>query len=259
MNLLTNCLILIVAFFSGIDGILDEWQFHQPIVTCTLTGLIYGDLNTGILIGAALQVITIGWMNLASVVAPDIAFAGVTGGIMVCGPAQLTVSQGVIIAILASVVGQWLTVRSRKVAVNFVHQADQAALDGKLSLISSLHIKSMTIQGLRVLLPTVLVLLISVKPVGDVFRLIPKTINHGLDIAASILAIVGFSIIVTTVETKSLWIWFAGGFVLAAFLKLSLVAVILIGIFLTAIYLVIEAKRQNKQPDDPFGDDLDDL
>ena len=31
MNPFTIILIVIVALFAGMEGILDEWQFHQPI------------------------------------------------------------------------------------------------------------------------------------------------------------------------------------------------------------------------------------
>ena len=30
-------------------GILDEFQFHQPLVTCTLIGLVTGNLEAGII------------------------------------------------------------------------------------------------------------------------------------------------------------------------------------------------------------------
>lgn len=33
-------LVLLVAFVAGIEGILDEFEFHQPIVACTLIGLV---------------------------------------------------------------------------------------------------------------------------------------------------------------------------------------------------------------------------
>lgn len=35
-------LVLLVAFVAGIEGILDEFEFHQPIVACTLIGLEIG-------------------------------------------------------------------------------------------------------------------------------------------------------------------------------------------------------------------------
>ena len=42
LNAIQMNLVVFVAFLAGMEGILDEWQFHQPIVACTLIGLVTG-------------------------------------------------------------------------------------------------------------------------------------------------------------------------------------------------------------------------
>ena len=37
MSAISIVLIAIVALLAGMEGILDEFQFHQPLVACTLT------------------------------------------------------------------------------------------------------------------------------------------------------------------------------------------------------------------------------
>ena len=46
LNIIQIILVLIVAFLAGMEGILDEFQFHQPIIACTLIGLVTGELST---------------------------------------------------------------------------------------------------------------------------------------------------------------------------------------------------------------------
>ena len=36
MSAITILLVAIVALLAGMEGILDEFQFHQPLVACTL-------------------------------------------------------------------------------------------------------------------------------------------------------------------------------------------------------------------------------
>ena len=36
MSFISVILIVVVAFLAGMEGILDEFQFHQPLVACTL-------------------------------------------------------------------------------------------------------------------------------------------------------------------------------------------------------------------------------
>ena len=45
MNAIQMILVVGVAFLAGMEGILDEWQFHQPLVACTLIGLVTGHLD----------------------------------------------------------------------------------------------------------------------------------------------------------------------------------------------------------------------
>ena len=47
MSAITILLVAIVALLAGMEGILDEFQFHQPLVACTLIGLVTGHLQEG--------------------------------------------------------------------------------------------------------------------------------------------------------------------------------------------------------------------
>ena len=80
MNPITILLIVIVALLAGMEGILDEFQFHQPLVACTLIGLVSGHLQEGIILGGSLQMIALGWANIGAAVAPDAALASVASG-----------------------------------------------------------------------------------------------------------------------------------------------------------------------------------
>ena len=60
MSGITILLVIVVAFLAGMEGILDQFQFHQPIVACTLIGLVTGHLTEGIILGGSLQMIALG-------------------------------------------------------------------------------------------------------------------------------------------------------------------------------------------------------
>ena len=82
MSPISVLLVIIVAFLAGMEGILDEWQFHQPLVACTLIGLVTGHPSEGILLGGSLQMIALGWANIGAAVAPDAALASVASAIL---------------------------------------------------------------------------------------------------------------------------------------------------------------------------------
>jgi len=71
MDFITLLLVIIAAMLAGMEGVLDQFQFHQPIVACTLIGLATGNVEMGILLGGSLQFIAVGWMNIGAAIAPD--------------------------------------------------------------------------------------------------------------------------------------------------------------------------------------------
>ena len=82
MSAISIVLVIVVAFFAGMEGILDEWQFHQPLVACTLIGLVTGHPTEGIMLGGSLQMMALGWANVGAAVAPDAALASVASAII---------------------------------------------------------------------------------------------------------------------------------------------------------------------------------
>ena len=82
MSIISAILVVVVAFLAGLEGILDQFQFHQPLVACTLIGLVTGNLTAGIMLGGSLQFIALGWANIGAAVAPDAALASVAAAII---------------------------------------------------------------------------------------------------------------------------------------------------------------------------------
>lgn len=111
MNIITVILIVIVALLAGMEGILDEFQFHQPLVACTLIGLVTGHLTEGIMLAGNLQLMALGWANVGAAVAPDAALASVASAIiMVLGLDGATdvnsvISTSIAVAVPLSVAG----------------------------------------------------------------------------------------------------------------------------------------------------------
>ena len=75
-------LLIVVAAIAGMGSVLDEAQFHRPLVACTLVGLVLGDMTTGIILGGTLEMLALGWMNVGAAMAPDAALASVVSAIL---------------------------------------------------------------------------------------------------------------------------------------------------------------------------------
>ena len=99
MSAISIVLVIIVAFLAGMEGVLDEFQFHQPLVACTLIGLVTGQLEAGIILGGTLQMIALGWANIGAAVAPDAALASVASAIILVLGGQGTAGVSTAIAV----------------------------------------------------------------------------------------------------------------------------------------------------------------
>ncbi len=105
ITLLQIVLVFIVACIAGMESVLDEFQFHRPLIACTLIGAVLGDMKTGIIIGGTLEMIALGWMNIGAAVAPDAALASIISTVLVIAGHQ-SIGAGIALAIPLAAAGQ---------------------------------------------------------------------------------------------------------------------------------------------------------
>ncbi|OUP10156.1 PTS mannose/fructose/sorbose transporter subunit IIC [Collinsella sp. An2] len=268
MSVLTIILIVIVAFLAGMEGILDEFEFHQPLVACTLIGLVSGHLEAGIVLGGTLQMMALGWANIGAAVAPDAALASTASAILMVialngGTAQSeAISTAIAVAVPLSVAGLFLTMVVRTLAIPIVHAMDAAAAKGNFGAIDRWQIIAICMQGVRIAIPAAALCFIPQEAVTAALNAMPAWLTDGMSIGGGMVAAVGYAMVINMMATKEVWPFFVLGFCLAAISELTLIALGAIGICLALIYLGL--KELAKQgggaagSGDPLGDILDD-
>ena len=215
MTALTFILVVLVAFIAGVASVVDERQFHRPLVACTLMGLALGDLPTGIMLGGFLELIALGWMNVGAAMAPDSALASTISALVVIQGHQ-NIDTGIAIAVPLAAAGQVLTIFVRTITVFFQHQADNFAKTANFRGIELMHISGMVLQGLRVAIPTAIVALISSEELTRLLNMIPAEVTVGLRIAGGMITVVGFAMVINMMRSKALMPFFFLGFIAAA-------------------------------------------
>ena len=266
MSIISMVLVVVVAFLAGLEGILDQFQFHQPLVACTLIGLVTGNLTAGVMLGGSLQFIALGWANIGAAVAPDAALASVAAAIILVlggdfSPKGIAVAQG--IAIPLAVAGLFLTMIVRTLSVGLVHTADAAAKKGDIKGVERAHFIALLLQGLRIAIPAALLLMIPDTAVKSALDAMPAWLKEGMEVGGSMVVAVGYAMVINMMATREVWPFFAIGFALAAVSGLSLIAFGTIGVSLALIYLSLSKKGGNggggaATSNDPIGDILED-
>lgn len=266
LNFIQMILVVIVAFLAGMEGILDEFHFHQPVIACTLIGLVTGTLAPCLILGGQLQLIALGWANIGAAVAPDAALASIASAIILVlgGQGKAGVDSAIAIAIPLAVAGLLLTIIARTIATAIVHLMDAAAKEGSFRKIEMWHIIAICMQGLRIAIPAALILAVGSGPVRGMLEAMPAWLTDGLAIGGGMVVAVGYAMVINMMATREVWPFFAIGFVLATIQQLTLIALGTIGVSLALIYLALSKQGgsgnggNTSGAGDPLGDIIDD-
>ena len=252
MSVISMVLVVIVAFLAGMEGVLDEFQFHQPLVACTLIGLVTGQLVPCIILGGSLQMIALGWANIGAAVAPDAALAAVASAIILVqgGQGRAGVDTAIAVAIPLAVAGLFLTMIVRTLSVICVHQMDAAAAKGSFKGVEAWHIIAVCLQGIRIAIP------------AAALNSMPAWLTDGMSIGGGMVVAVGYAMVINMMATKEVWPFFAIGFCLAAVSDLTLIALGVIAVSMALIYLKLSENAGSgnggSNTGDPLGDILND-
>jgi len=257
MSTLQLILLVIVAAIAGMGSVLDEAQFHRPLVACTLVGLVLGDIKTGIILGGTLEMLALGWMNVGAAMAPDAALASVISAILVIIGKQ-SIGAGIAIAIPIAAAGQVLTIFVRTITVFFQHLADKYAETGNTRGIEMCHILGLLLQGIRVAVPAAIVgALAGTDAVNAMLASIPPVITRGLQVSGGFIVVVGYAMVINMMNIKSLMPFFFIGFLIAAFTNVNLIGFGAVGV-ICAIFHIQSIANQSKAVVAGGLDDIDD-
>ncbi|NVY95953.1 PTS mannose/fructose/sorbose transporter subunit IIC [Lactobacillus sp. DCY120] len=267
LNLIQIILVLIIAFLAGMEGILDQFHFHQPVIACTLIGLVTGNLVPCLILGGSLQMIALGWANIGAAVAPDAALASIASAIILVlgGQGKAGVTTAIAIAVPLAVAGLLLTILVRTLSTGIVHFMDAAAKEGDFRKIDFWQIVGICLQGLRIAIPAGLILAIGAGPVRSLLSLMPAWLTDGLAIGGGLVVAVGYAMVINMMASREVWPFFAIGFVLATIKDLTLLGLGAIGLAVALIYLALSNQGGSNNSSggstanvgDPVGDLID--
>lgn len=267
MNGIQMILVVLIAFIVGCSSVMDQMEIYQPLVACSLVGLVTGHLGLGVMLGGQLQFIAMGWANVGAAMAPDASLAGIAAAIILIeggtGPAGIGTAVG--LAVPLAVAGLFLTMLVRTLTVGIAHIMDRKAEEANYRAIERWQFIGLALQGLRVAIPAALLLAIPADVVRQGLESMPAWFTQGMTIGGNMVVAVGYAMVINMMASKEVWPFFFLGFALAALNELTLISLGIIGVVLALLYLTLEGKNENgsnggnsNNSGDPLGDILDD-
>lgn len=237
----------LVAFIAQSEYALGTSLISRPIVTGLLTGLVLGDMETGIVMGASLP--------------PDVVTGGILGvafAINSGAGAETALLLGLPIATLALIVKN---IYNGMFIPLLCHKADAYAEMGDTRGIERMHL----ISGIGLSLTLGIIVTVSylagVNMVKGFLDAIPEFIKHGLSVATGIIPALGFAMLARLLINKKVAPYFFLGFVLMAYLKIPVTGIAILGA-IVAVVMVNMPKFAASQPAPAQGashDDEDDF
>ena len=238
MTALQFVMLIIVTSISGIGANSEEFQTHHPIISSTLVGLALGDLKTGIIVGAAMELVALGWMTVGAASPPDPALAGTVAATLAI-LAHVSTGVAVSIAITVAIAGQLLQiVQLSTIQVFIVYLADKFAKKANTRGIGFTHWLTAVPSAIRVALPTALVAwFASADFAKQMFANMPKVLTGGLTVASGFMVVVGYAMVLKQINRKDLLPFFFIGFLIMTFSNgITLIAMSIMGLCFAFIY-----------------------
>ncbi|MHC5375540.1 PTS mannose/fructose/sorbose/N-acetylgalactosamine transporter subunit IIC [Enterococcus sp. LJL120] len=216
----------VATWLSTMGGI---FHLNRPIVVGPLIGLVLGDLQTGIFLGATFESVFLGVIAVGGSVPAD----ATTGAIMGTAIGILSgadSSTALAIAVPVSMLGVLLTQVTYAYTPLLLPKMDALAEAGDEKGVVRYNF---TISLLFPLLTTVAIffaVLLGVDAVQSLLNSIPEFVTDGFTAAAAMLPAVGFAMLLNMLFNSRIFAFFFFGFVLVIYLQLPTLAVAIIAV-----------------------------
>jgi fructoselysine and glucoselysine-specific PTS system IID component len=244
-------LIALIAMFGHSEDFLGTTLLSRPLVLGPLVGLVLGDLNQGVIIGATLELIFMGNIKVGAAIPPDVITGGVLGTAFAIisgkGPA-IALAIAVPVSILAEMMISSLFVFRAVINKKFNQYADEGDFNG----IQRLHILSGILRPILMGIIILLALQLGATVMKDFLALIPAWVQTGLQVAGNMLPALGFALLMNLMFNKTVAPYFFLGFMLAAYLKLPVIAIGGLGVIIALIVTQVTPKTDGDDEDEDF-------
>ena len=224
-------------------------NFERPLIVSTLVGIVLGDIEKGLMVGAALELISLGLVNIGAALPPDMNMASIIATTFAI-VSNTEPETALAIAIPIAVLGQLLGVLLRTFLANLTHRADSLIEQGKYNSACRIHILWGTLlYALYYFVPIFLAVYLGTDLVKGIVDAIPAWLTSGLDLSSKLLTAYGFALLLTTMLSKKYLPFLLGGFFITAYSNLSVTGVAIFSCLVAFVLAEFKFKKETKTDD----------
>ncbi len=230
----------IMAIIVGVDFWLEGLFIFRPIIVSTLTGLILGDVQLGLLTGGITELAFAGLTPAGGTQPPNPVLAGVMSTV-IAYTTKTEASGAMALALPFSFLMQYIILFCYSTFSFFMKGADKAAEEADTAKIVKIN---MTCTAIIALLYGIIVFLcayVAQDAMKAFVEILPEWLTHGFEVAGGILPAVGFAMLLKVMLKGEFVPYLLIGFVIACFLDFSnLLPIAVVGVALALFVFNIE-------------------
>ncbi|MEF2783671.1 MAG: PTS sugar transporter subunit IIC [Clostridium sp.] len=228
MSVFQIILITLLAAWKKIDQKGPQIFIYNTVFWGALAGLIMGDVLTGLTIGATFQLMSLGVAAIGGTSVPDYQIGAIIS-IAIAVSTGKGVEAGIAVGLPVAMLAVQLDVLGNIAHGVFVRKAQVYAQQQKWSSFNMMYVICILITGLTTGLPTFLAVAFGDVLVTSIINAMPAWFTGGLSLAGKILPVVGFAVLLRYMPVKKNIEYLLIGFVFAAYLKVPVLGVAIIG------------------------------
>ena len=189
-------------FCATVIGYTFSDAFYSPVVVGFILGLLLGDVSTGLILGATIQLIYIGIIGAGGNWPADECLAALIV-IPLAIKSNMSIEVAAALAVPVSFLGVFLMNLRRAGNVVFVHWADRAAERADEKAIFRCAAIWPSLWNMLLTVPTVFVAnYFGSKLIDPVLEIIPEWIMHAFEVAGGMLPCLGIAMTLTLIGKK---------------------------------------------------------
>jgi len=230
------------AYISIVTQLTGLW-WAEPLISGALTGLIVGDVNLGLQIGATLTLMSLGMWTYGGATMPDFNTGAIIGTAI--GALGTGLEGGLAIAIPTSILMTQLDVLARATTTGFIHGADRLLEAGNIKGITKMHLLGQIPWGLSRGIPVFLAVWLGAGPIQSVIEWFPQWFMGSMQLAGKVLPALGFALLLNQINVKKYWPFLLVGFALYAYINIPIMGIAMLALAIAIIYMRLEGRSSN--------------
>lgn len=217
-------LVALWAAFCGIDKYDVALNIHRPLITGPVVGFILGDVQTGLVAGATMELAWLGLVPNAGAQPPDVNIGAIAGTAFAI-KLGISPDASLALAIPFALAMQSLIILLFTLFAPVMSKCDGYALAGNTSGIDRMLYFGLISRAVLFAVVAFSAVYYGTQAADLIVNYLPKKVIDGMAIAGKMMPAVGFAMLLRTMFNVKLLPYFFIGFVLTTYFKLPIIAV----------------------------------